>query len=161
MFHFMHCVVSEAYKTQKPHLYGVCVWVQTQRVPPCQSLIRLTIPLARNGICTGPNGWPITKVATAPPTCHMMQLITRHHHMIQVSTCDSHASQRGPTPATCGGSPVHSIMCVYLLGRAAGAISWTQIQDYNRPYWRNPTRAPPVPQISYKSGRELGGIGSA
>ena len=84
------------------HLIGFPTKItQTQRVPLCQSLMRPTIQLARNGICTGPKGWPMMKVTTAPPTCHMMQLITRHHHMIQVSTRDSHASQGGPTPATC------------------------------------------------------------
>ena len=39
------------------------------------------------------------KAATAPPTCHVMRLIVRDHHVIQVSTCESHMSQRGSTPA--------------------------------------------------------------
>ena len=51
-----------------------------------------------------------------------------------------------PHPCHVGGvSPAHSITFVYLLGRATGATRWTQIQDYSRAYWWNPTRAPAVP----------------
>ena len=56
------------------------------------------------------------KAVTSPHTCHVMRLIVRNHHVIQVSTCDSHMSRGGSTPATwvVVAPPTPSRACTYL-----------------------------------------------
>ena len=94
----------------------------------------LTITLSRIGIRAGPSSRPITKAATAPPTCHVMLLIACDHHIILVSTRDCHMSQGGSTPATwVVKAPAYSIACMYLFGWDVGATCWTWTQDHSRP----------------------------